>query len=367
MNNIKTWDIFCKVIDNFGDIGVCWRLACQLAQKRQSVRLWVDDSSALSWMACGEKITNIEVKAWTEDLNHFTTPGDIVIEGFGCELPVAYVKEWAKKHNRKIRMKNWINLEYFSAEPYVIRSHGLASPILAGPGKGLLKHFFYPGLSENTGGLLREHDFDLRQSKFQADQWLKRQGIDKSDALLVSLFCYEPHSLKQLLQQYAQQESSTLVLITAGRASEAFHCAVKSLNDQRQDWNELGKLRWHQLPYLSQVDYDHLLWSCDLNFVRGEDSLARAILSGRPFIWNIYRQDDDAHLIKLQAFLDIVQPPNDLQIFHRVWNEAHGSEGFSLPCLTLSDHQAWAQSLREKVHKQEDLLSQLLEFVFKTH
>jgi hypothetical protein len=21
------WDIFCRVIDNFGDIGVCWRLA----------------------------------------------------------------------------------------------------------------------------------------------------------------------------------------------------------------------------------------------------------------------------------------------------------------------------------------------------
>ena len=38
------WDIFCTVIDNYGDIGICWRLARQLrVDDGQRVRLWVDD------------------------------------------------------------------------------------------------------------------------------------------------------------------------------------------------------------------------------------------------------------------------------------------------------------------------------------
>ena len=45
------WDLFCRVVDNFGDVGVCWRLAADLAQRGEQVRLWIDDASALTWMA----------------------------------------------------------------------------------------------------------------------------------------------------------------------------------------------------------------------------------------------------------------------------------------------------------------------------
>lgn len=42
-----TWDIFCSVVDNYGDIGVTWRLARQLAAEHDlDVRLWVDDLAA---------------------------------------------------------------------------------------------------------------------------------------------------------------------------------------------------------------------------------------------------------------------------------------------------------------------------------
>ena len=47
-----------------------------------------------------------------------------------------------------------------------------------------------------------------------------------------------------------------------------------------------------------------LLANCDLNFVRGEDSLVRAIYSGKPFIWQPYIQGNDAHLEKLNAFIN---------------------------------------------------------------
>ena len=45
------WDVFCRVIDNHGDLGVCWRLACHLAALGSAVRLWVDHATDLQWMA----------------------------------------------------------------------------------------------------------------------------------------------------------------------------------------------------------------------------------------------------------------------------------------------------------------------------
>ena len=55
------------------------------------------------------------------------------------------------------------------------------------------------------------------------------------------------------------------------------------------------------LPFVSQKDFDPLLWSSDIVFIRGEDSAARAMIAGVPFLWHIYHQDDDVHMLKLRA------------------------------------------------------------------
>ena len=57
------WDLFCRVVDNFGDVGVCWRLACELARRGDAVRLWIDDASALAWMA-PDGMAGVEVGAF---------------------------------------------------------------------------------------------------------------------------------------------------------------------------------------------------------------------------------------------------------------------------------------------------------------
>ena len=90
------WDIFCRVIDNHGDLGVCWRLCADLAQRGHTVRLWVDDASALAWMA-PQGCTGVAVHAWPETaalqaLAQDATfqIGDVAIEAFGCELPEGF-------------------------------------------------------------------------------------------------------------------------------------------------------------------------------------------------------------------------------------------------------------------------------------
>ena len=353
--NSLCWDIFCKVIDNHGDIGVCWRLCADLAARGQQVRLWVDDASALAWMA-PQGCAGVQVLPWSvETLMHLqTTPrADVVIEAFGCELELDWVAHYADPRHRA---PVWINLEYLSAEAYVERCHGLPSPLLHGPGRGLTKYFFYPGFTERTGGLLREVDLAQRQSAFDRQAWLAQQGIGFSGERLISLFCYEPPALSALLEQLMAGPQPTQLLVTAGRAQ----AAARSLLEQRSDTGSLA-VTW--LDPLSQRDYDHLLWACDLNFVRGEDSLVRALWAGKPFVWNIYAQADDAHETKLEAFLGMLQAPASLRQFHQVWN---GVSRGPLPALDLGSWGETALAARARLLQQADLAQQLLQFVEKT-
>jgi uncharacterized repeat protein (TIGR03837 family) len=352
------WDIFCKVIDNHGDIGVCWRLSVQLAGRGHAVRLWVDDASALQWMAPGG-YKGVEVKSWSPQATPPDEPGDAVVEAFGCELDAAFQAAIAAKARRQGSQPVWINLEYLTAESFARRNHRLPSPILSGPASGLTKHFFYPGFTEGTGGLLREADLLDRQAIFDGAQWLQAQGIADDDAQKVSLFCYEPPALAQLLTQWAAAPHRTHLLVTQGRAAAAVRAAIESNERTLSGWNARSRLAITFLPLLPQREYDHLLWSCDLNFVRGEDSLVRALWAGKPFVWNIYPQDDDAHHAKLTAFLDWLGAPGSLRVFHGVWN---GAIAGPLPEADAQDWAGCVRAARQRLLAQHDLATQLLAF-----
>ena len=341
------WDVFCKVIDNHGDIGVCWRLARDLATRGESVRLWVDDASALDWMAPGGQ-PGVQVIRWA-DGTVFPPPGDVVVEAFGCELSHSVVAAMAARAHPP----RWINLEYLSAEAFGERAHLLQSPVMRGPGAGLLKHFFYPGFTAGTGGLLRESDLMQRQALFDREAWLRAVGIDAGAGRTISLFCYEPAALPALLDQLARAPEPTRLLVTAGRATAAVQA---SMRQHGPGTGEMFSVSY--LPALTQVDYDHLLWACDFNFVRGEDSLVRALWAGRPFAWQAYPQDGDAHHGKLGALLAWLDAPPSLRQFQRAWNAMESG----LPPLDLSAWQLCSQHARTRLLAQDDLVSQLLRF-----
>jgi len=196
----------------------------------------------------------------------------------------------------------WINLEYLSAERYVERSHGLASPQLAGPGRGLTKWFFYPGFGPATGGLLHEPELERERTAFVPEPWLASIGVPPlAGARRVSLFCYEQPAIGAALERWSAE--STQLLVTPGPPA-AQVAAWLGVPGTPHEEARHGALQAHFLPWLSQPGYDRLLWSCDLNHVRGEDSLVRAMRARRPFVWQLYPQHDDAQHTKLEAFLD---------------------------------------------------------------
>jgi len=343
------WDLFCRVVDNFGDIGVCWRLAADLAARGHTLRLWVDDPSALAWLA-PSGAPGVQVRHWTVDATA-NDPGDVVIEAFGCDPPVGFVAAMAAQPRPPV----WVNLEYLSAEDYVERSHRLPSPQFNGPGAGLTKWFYYPGFTPATGGLLREPGLMAEQASFDPAGWLSAQGIEtRAGERLISLFCYPNAALPSLVERLA--DAPTLLLTAPGAATEQLAGLALPTS-----------LRHRALPWLSQADYDHLLWSCDLNFVRGEDSFVRAQWAGKPFVWHIYPQDDDAHAVKLDAFLarHLAAAAPALAQPVRAWMHAWNGLAGSLPAM-LPDLASWtaqARRWRDALLVQTDLAGQLLAFV----
>jgi uncharacterized repeat protein (TIGR03837 family) len=315
---IQSWDIFCTVIDNYGDIGVSWRLARQLAQEHgHAVRLWVDDLASFSRIAPGldphaqsQRLAGIDIRRWcprhidaAEDARRFAgiQPHDAVIEAFACNLPDPFIARMAQREARPV----WINLEYLSAEPWVREHHAMSSPH---PTLPLTKFFFFPGFEPGTGGLVRESMLGAQRATFKsspaahASLWHRLGVIPDPEALRISLFAYPNPALPALLDQWKDGTEPIHCLVPAGLAASQLG-KWAGVDASPGTSIRQGNLRADIVPFVRQEHYDELLWACDLNFVRGEDSFVRAQWALQPFVWHIYPQADAAHRIKLDAFL----------------------------------------------------------------
>jgi len=300
------WDIFCKVVDNFGDAGVCWRLA-QILQREHGlrVRLWLDDLATLRALApavdpasAPQEVEGISILRWTDQ--PAMHDADVVIEAFGCGLPDAYVTRMAARSCPPL----WIVLEYLSAESWVDSHHGMPSPH---PRLSLQRYFFFPGFTAASGGLLREADLIGRREAFgdgaRSAFWRNLSfDVPAPSVLTLSLFAYADAPVTALLTAIANDGEPAIVAVPDGVLMPSVRAFFGATDDAARSWRR-GALEVRALPFLPQWRYDELLWACELNFVRGEDSLVRALWAARPLVWQPYRQDDGAHLRKMEAFL----------------------------------------------------------------
>jgi uncharacterized repeat protein (TIGR03837 family) len=324
--------LFCKVVDNFGDIGICWRLARQLEQEHQiAVTLWVDDLISFKKL-CPELDTNAEqqyvqniyIHHWRNQDGVFTVNdiANIVIEFFGCEIPPAYIASMALCQPPPV----WINLEGLSAEEWVEGCHTLPS---SHPQYSLTKYFFFPGFTQKTGGLLLEknliHEYEqFNQATQNRSAFLGSLGVsvEESEALTISLFCYPHAPVEQLFYAWENGTEAISCLVPVGVAKKAVE---NFLQKEATPGTQVkrGNLNVRVIPFVPQQDYDKLLWSCDLNFVRGEDSFVRAQWAQKEFIWHIYPQDENLHHKKLRAFLGRHTASSTAnQAFSLAWNDA---------------------------------------------
>lgn len=358
--------LFCRVIDNFGDAGVCWRLAKQLASEfGWRVRLIIDDVAVLrrivprlETQAEVRSGPVVEVVSWP--VGEFVDEtGDVVIEAFACRLPGPYLAAMANRPTAPV----WVNLEYLSAEKWVEACHGLPSP---DPSSALVKHFFFPGFTPGTGGLIHSEiysrtaaGFDSREARWSFLASIGAPALTEGD-FPVSVFCYPASPLRSLIAMAGStipdgRRPIWLVSEASERGTQEFAASLPR--------------RIVVLPMLDQDDYDRLLLSCDLNFVRGEDSFVRAQLAARPFVWQAYRQSEGAHRDKVDAFLSIylAEARADTEIAIRslflAWNgfedfDASNWHRYAMNIGNVADHSRhWLRHLESMPNLAENLVN----------
>ncbi len=371
MSRCESWDIFCTVVDNFGDIGVCWRLARQLANEHQrSVRLWVDDLDSFTRIAPSIDPTlamqshgGVDVRRWATPFPE-VDPCGVVIEAFACHIPDAYITRMAASASKPA----WINLEYLSAEKWAMESHRLPSPH---PQLPLTKYFFFPGFAENTGGLLRRRDLISRRDAFQhseAAQAAFWSGLGVAPRAAgetrISLFSYANSALPGLLDAWAAAGAPITCVVPEGPLAQSL---APSLGGGRH--LARGNLAVQVLPFVEQDEYDKLLWACDVNFVRGEDSFVSAQWAARPFVWHIYPQEEDVHLPKLEVFLDLYTAGLEARTSARIkylwhtWNRNAETGASWQDFWSAKDAlQAHARDWASRLAIQTDLAARLVNF-----
>jgi uncharacterized repeat protein (TIGR03837 family) len=351
------WDIFCKVVDNFGDAGVAWRLARQLAREHAlDVRVWIDVLPPLARFVPGvdaareeQRVEGIDVRRWHPAVAD-ATPADVVVEAFGCGLPERYVDAMTQRSPPP----QWFVLEYLSAEAWIDDAHGLPSPH---PRLPLTRRFWFPGFTPASGGLLRERGLIESRDAFRRDA-AQRSAFWASlplpapvaDERRVSLYCYANPALPALLDAWADGDDPVTCIVPEGVAAGALDAWTGGDVPHPGKPFRRGRLALHTISFLPQETYDRLLWSCDVNFVRGEDSFVRAQWAARPFVWHVYPQAEDAHLRKLDAFVDRCAEGLDpaaadaLRRFFHAWNGVGGEDigeawrAFAAACPSLGRH-----------------------------
>ena len=327
------WDIFCTIIDNFGDVGFCWRLARQLVNEHGlEVRLWVDDLAIFSQIESAidvdedqQWLQGVEICSWRKSFAEIE-PADVVIETFACTLPDNYILAMADLPQQPV----WINLEYLSAENWTLDCHCLPS---FHPHLPLKKYFFFPGFVEGTGGLLLEKNLLPARVAFNntsQDKFWQELGLQsrREGELCISLFCYDDAPIEELLSAWVISDVPIRVLVPQHSVNNAigmfFGVDLPTAGQVLQS----GKLQVCIIPFLAQDKYDQLLWACDINFVRGEDSFVRAQWAERVFIWNIYPQAEHSHRLKLEAYLNLYterMPPEMSAAVFSLWNAWNGN------------------------------------------
>ena len=313
--------IFCKVVDNFGDIGVAFRLAknLKLYYPQENINLVVSDLQAFhninSFVSCKKTfqcVDGLNIYDWNADdvcAEVFSENDgeklEVMLECFQCGRP-----EWLenilfeKKLSRTVRI---IMIDYLTAEDYAQDFHTLQS--LTRSSK-VQKVNFMPGFTNKTGGLIIGKD------------WEKLPLYNSFGDVLV--FTYD-FNFFPLIRAFAAATKN--IILAQGAGKKSFLDAVKKYEDFEHDNH--NPINFSELPFLNQNEWDEMMKKCSLLFIRGEESLSRACLSGIPFVWQAYRQSEDYHIVKMNALLKKMRPffcDSDFSIIENLWKDFNFEE-----------------------------------------
>lgn len=306
--------VLCKVVDNFGDIGVVFRLCRALSElkKNLEIRLVVSNLDSFAKISKGidstktfQEFRGWKVFDWNDNAlckKEFSkNPPEFILECFQCGR-TEWLEEllFSPQFNLNVQI---VNVEYLTAESWADDFHLLKSGTRSAKIK---KINFMPGFTKKTGGLILDKNFMccLSEKKFALN--LVKQNLDKkilsedfSDSFKILIFSYPKNFdfLASAIKEFSFLKK-IIVFVASGAGADSAKISLKKF-----------KVDFICLPFMQQEVWDAFLSLMDFSFVRGEDSFSRCCLFGNPFIWNIYPQEEEFHIVKLNAFLQKIKIP----------------------------------------------------------
>ena len=407
--------ILCKVVDNFGDIGVVYRLARALSDLRPNLELTLVVSNLESFHKMASQIDptkkiqdfhyknttwkivdwNLEVENGnlktesekletendTDKLSTFHFPLSIILECFQCGRPDWLEEQlFAPEFTRTVQI---IQIDYLTAEEYADEFHLLKS----GTRKANIKKiFFMPGFTEKTAGLIINQVENLGATAspsgvtpFAHAHCLHSVSATSGlhtlaqPAFKIFFFAYEDDCSAvvkgiadfQNKMRETDSDFSVVVYLAEGKSSAPFEEKWKILN---------SPFKIVKIPFLQQEEFDYFITTMDFLFVRGEDSLARAALTGLPYIWQAYKQDENYQLVKVNALIDRMKEYFEPQLFEPIqafwqsyndYENATKSEPLTLMLLDSANHknQKGFSDFAKKLHENGNLAEHLLNYI----
>ncbi len=394
-------DIFCRCIDNFGDAGVAYRFAKEFKAARPEcrVRLFIDNLYTLQAIERGidpakdvqelDSITYIHIYKEFDPVESGLGVADVLVEAFACDIPEKVFRT-ALNGSKLI-----INLEYLTAEDWVEEYHLFES--LLGGGS-VRKFFFLPGFRETTGGLIVNSKLKALREGGGLDRLAVINGVvggfgmsiePDDDTLVGTVFTYE-RGFDTLLSDLAEFGRDTLLIVFGEKSRLGMVAALERLSGAAPRGGSAGRhggarrvyknVSILYAPFIPQHDYDALLCCADFNLVRGEDSLARAVLSGKPFIWHAYIQAEKHQCVKAEALLKALRPYyidsgsgdafDEYRTLTMAFNDAEAasadtvtSERYGAFFKDLQKHERAACAISYFMHGSCDLIAKFLDFL----
>ena len=323
--------VLCKVVDNFGDIGVDWRLAKKLKNinPENTINLICDNLLSFKKICDRvdeklpfQKLEGINLYDWKAfDFCYGEFSGlknsrlQVILECFQCGRP-----DWMEKIlfddelNHTVQI---IMIDYLSAEDYAESFHKLQSLTRRGRVK---KINFMPGFTAKTGGLIID------------EGWEKLPERKAEGNILFFTYARNWQPVVKAIRG-AEACSGKKILCAAGAGQESFVEAWKNYAAAENDFLEE---RLIVLPFMNQTDWDDMMKKSSFLFIRGEETLSRACLSGIPFIWHAYPQSDEYQLVKVNALLSRMKPYFNDEEFSELsaaWQAFNSPESPENDCL----------------------------------
>ncbi len=260
-------DFYVDVIDNFWDMGFAYHIAQRLVERKPEVkiRFFSHDKNLFDQISQNDVSTNITY--FDESEKYSLASSRIIYNFFDKKLDEKYLKSF----DFEIQIYNFT---YFMMHKWCQNLHNTSYTT-----HNLTIRHLVPSLLFDTFWVVIPEQKNI----FSRDEIANKYNISQENISKkwVGVFCYG-ETFSKIEKEF-----------------ETFDDTLFFIFDERNRSHAKNALN---MPFLPMQEYYDLMQSFDANIVRGENTLVAGVMTQKPFLWDIYKENNGQHSYKIDEF-----------------------------------------------------------------